>query len=261
MDKNAVFSHFSSIIDNMLENSLFFMTFLQRPSYIDTIYGSVDDPVVPSGLNIHFGATRGCIVDDDYDYVVKFDIDGDAWSDSICDRESEIYTHAKKRHLEQYFCEPVYLGCYNKTIMFYDYNDIDQSMDWYEYGSYFAEEFMQHEEEFGEIHPIIISIPLYAYPKAEYHHSIGACPDDDVNYINAAKKIHSPMRERNLAVAIDFIREYGEEAYQALTEFMYEEDINDLHGGNIGDVNGKMVFIDYSGYHSDCEGEYYSEEC
>ena len=74
-----------------------------------------------------------------------------------------------------------------------------------------------------------------------------------------AQKIHSPMRERNLAVAIDFIREYGQEAYVALSDFMYEENINDLHCGNVGDIDGRMVFIDYSGYHSSCD-ETYGEE-
>ena len=57
----------------MLDTSLFFETFWQAPYSSEDFYGSCDDEALPENLNIKFGATRGCIVDDNYDYVVKFD--------------------------------------------------------------------------------------------------------------------------------------------------------------------------------------------
>ena len=77
MNQEAVFNHFSKIIDNMLDNSLFFETFWQRPYSEDSIEGSVDDAALPANINLFFGASRGCIFDTDYNYVVKFDIEGD----------------------------------------------------------------------------------------------------------------------------------------------------------------------------------------
>ena len=262
MDKQAVLSHFSDIIDNMIDESLFFSTYFQRPYYIESaIEGDDDDRAVPFGLNIHFGATRGCIVDEDYDYVVKFDIDGDSYNDAICDRECQIYSAAKARHLEQFFCEGEFLGYYKKTITFYDYDEIERHINWYDYDpQWFDEEFAKNEDDFGELVPITICVPLYGYRKADPHWIHDYREGEDSNtYINMAQKIHSPMRERNLAVAIDFIREYGQEAYVALSDFMYEENINDLHCGNVGDINGKMVFIDYSGYHSSFDDSYREE--
>ena len=248
MNKSAVMSHFSAILDNMLDNSLYFDVFFQQPVSASDIGGSIDDISVPENINIYFGATRGCIVDDNYDYVIKFDVDEDNDGGSCCAREYGIYERAKARGFGQYFTEVEYLGSYTKTIMFYDFNDITRHFDFDYYYDGFDEEFAKYEDYFGDIHPVTISIPLYAYRKASWHSSkprpMGA-PD----YLKLVKKITSPMRDKNISVAVEFVYEYGEEAYAELTDFMYEENINDLHGGNIGDVDGHMVFIDFSGYH------------
>lgn len=247
MNKSAVMSHFSAILDNMLDNSLYFDVFFQQPVSANDISGSIDDIALPENLNIYFGATRGCIVDDNYDYVVKFDVDEDNDGGSCCARECKIYEKAKARNLDRYFVEAEYLGSYTKTIMFYDFNDITRYYDFdYYYCEEFDDDFVRYEDSFGTIHPVTISIPLYAYRKANYYHDE---PGDMSNYVQMAKRITSPMRDKNLGVAVSFVRNYGEEAYEVLTDFMYEEGINDLHGGNIGKVDNRMVFIDFSGYH------------
>lgn len=249
MNKSAVMSHFSKIIDNMIDNSLFFNMYFQTMDNIEDVYGSCDDEAVPENINIHFGATRGCIVDDYYDYVVKFDITGEYMGSSCCDRECEIYARAKELNLDNYFAEVEFLGFYTRTIMFYDAFSIARNMDdCYYYDKNFDEEFIKYEDRFGDIHPITISIPLYGYRKASAHWD-SCSREESKKYEQTVKSISSPMYERNLSVAVDFVREYGVEAYYTLTDFMYEEDINDLHGGNIGDIDGKMCFIDYSGFH------------
>ena len=68
MNKSAVFSHFSHILDNMIENSLFFDTYFMDPVGIEDIEGSALDEAIPANICINFGATRGCIVDENYDY-------------------------------------------------------------------------------------------------------------------------------------------------------------------------------------------------
>ncbi len=247
MNKNEVFAHFSSILDNMLAHSLFFCTYFQQPCGGENFYGSIDDEAMPDNLKIRFGATRGCIVDDDYDYVCKFDVEPDNMG-SCCEREISIYSRAKEYNLNQYFAEAKFLGTYVKTIQFYDYDKIERNIDWFGYNwEDFERDFLANEESFGDIHSITISIPLYGYPKAKPHLPSGTTNENE--YIQKAQRIASPMRDSNLCVAIDFIREYGEEEYSRVTEFMYEENINDLHFANFGDVEGHYVAIDYSGYH------------
>ena len=250
MNKHEVFSHFSSILNNMLDTSLFFETFWQSPYSADDFYGSYDDEALPENLNIRFGATRGCIIDDYYDYVVKFDVEEDIYG-SACEREESLYASEERKNLNQYFAECVYLGTYTKTIRFYDYYDIERYMSWSGYDwREFEQDFMNNEDYFGEIHDITISIPLYAYPKAEPHRPMGiAGTYDDNEYVNKAQKIYSPMRTENLIVAVDFIRQYGEEEYQRISDFLIAEDVNDLHQNNLGDVDGHYMILDYSGYH------------
>lgn len=255
MNKNRIFAHFSSILDTMLNNSLFFDTFFQAPYYMSDIHGSVDDPAIPDNIRINFGATRGCIIDKNYNYVVKFDIEEDNWG-SVCDREIDIYSRAVAAGVQDYFAEAIYLGTYIKTIRFYDAWKIERTINWEDYDPEgFDEEFARYEDDFGPIHDVVISIPLYAYPKATTHkYSMG----NNKEFEQMAYRITSPMRDRNLAIAIDFIRAYGEEAYHTLTDFLYMEHVNDLHFDNVGDINEHFCLIDYGGYHSG-DSEYCSE--
>lgn len=248
MNKHEVFAHFSDIIDNMLHYSLFFCTYFQNPYPAENIYGAIDDLAVPENIAIKFGATRGCIVDEDYDYVVKFDVEEDKYG-WACEREEKIYHAAVIEGVSNYFAECVYLGTYHKVIPFYSYSEIERKMDWYDYdGESFDNTFMQIEDELGEIRDIVISIPLYAYPRASRKYHSPSIDTDEI--INKAQKIISPMRDKNLAVAIDFIREYGEDEYQRVSDFMIEQDINDLHTGNFAFINNRYVCLDYSGFHS-----------
>ena len=251
MNKHEVFAHFASIMDNMLDTSLCFCTYWQQPYSAEDFYGGVEDEAMPENLSIHFGATRGCIVDEDYDYVVKFDVEEDSYG-SACEREEEIYALAQREQLDRYFAECIYLGTYTKTIRFYDVEDIVRRMNWWGYDwQQFEEDFINQEDNFGEIHDVIISVPLYGYPKATRHRPMGMRGDADENeYISKAQKIQSPMRDENLVVAIDFIRQYGEVEYYRITDFLFAQDVNDLHQNNLGDINGHYTLIDYSGYHN-----------
>lgn len=251
MDKQKIFEHFSKILDNMIDDSLFFQTYFQQPSYIDDIDGAMDDPNVPEGIHVYFGATRGCILDEDCDYVVKFDIDEDAESDSLCEREYSIYHDACAQNMAQYLAPCYRLGTYVKTVQFYRYEEIDQHMNWCDYDpAEFDENFANHEDEFGELQPITIYIPLYAYPKASYKFPYCVNDEENERCNIIAHKIFSPLRNRSQHVAITFIQQYGEEEYQRFSDFLLEENINDLHTGNCGVVDSHFVIIDYAGYHS-----------
>lgn len=245
MNKQAVLNHYSSIIDNMIDNSMFFATYFQAPCYLEeNIYGE-DHAELPMGDNISLcgGATRVCLIDEDYDWVVKMDIDEDRYG-SACEREVNIYSDAKEEHLEQYMTEAVYLGTYNRTFNFYSVWEIERYCDRYEYYSDFDEDLAGYEDSLTIV-PITISIPLYGYRRASGYD----CGPQNNELINAAQKIVSPLRDRNIAVASAFVREYGMEEYERFTDFIIRHRINDLHLSNIGAIKGHLVLIDFSGYH------------
>ena len=257
MNKQSIFNHFAAIIDNMLENSLFFETFLQSPCYIDDIVGSIDNAAVPENISIRFGASRGCIIDNDYDYVVKFDIEGDSLDDSLCQREMDIYSRAKARNLSNYFAEPIYLGSYTRTIQFYNYEIIERNMDWCDYDPKdFDEEFIKNEDSFGDICPITIYIPLYAYPRAEVYQYTMFSDKDSEHYKNEARSINSPLKKRHLQIAMEFVFRYGMEEYERLSDFLDDFHVNDLHYGNVGKIGNVFSLIDYAGWHTDYSDEY-----
>lgn len=245
MNKREIFEHYSSILDELIDNSLFFSTYFQSPYYIeDDIFG-YDDEVMRNEVSFHTGVTRGCLVDEDEDYVVKFDISEDSYG-SACEREVEIYKEALENNLAQYLCEVQYIGTYTHKIHFYDYDSIERHMDWCDYNpEYFEKEFAEHEDEFGELREIVISFPLYAYRRAEDFD----CGAPDEYSKSLAKKYYSPLRDKNIAVATAFIRDYGLEEYLRFTEFAEIENINDIHLGNIGSIDSTMRIIDYAGYH------------
>ena len=42
---------------------------------------------------------------------------------------------------------------------------------------------------------------------------------------------------------------YDHKRLDNFLDFCEENDINDIHTGNVGYINGRLVVIDYSGYH------------
>lgn len=246
MDKKAIFDHYSTFLDHIIDTSPFFAMYFQNPYYLDEDICGQDEDHLPVNINFSCGATRCCIVDEDYDYVVKFDIEEDYEYGSSCSREEEIYSHSIVEGVNTYLCECMFLGCYTHTIDFYDYSNIENMLNW---GSAdvegFEKEFYNNIADFGTPQQITISIPLYAYPRAD-DYDCGIPSYEEKCIVNCYE---SPLKERNQALAAAFIREYGEEEYVKFTDFAYEYDINDLHLANIGSVDGKLCLIDYAGYH------------
>lgn len=246
MNKHEVFAHYSMILDDLLDNYAFFNYFLQSPCYIDDIEGEYEDSM-PDNISMRFGVTRACLIDSDFPWVVKFDIEEDMRG-SACEREVDIYTNAKQRGLESYFAEVQYLGNYERTVTFYDAYMVDRVVNWTSVDT-FEHNFDEHCDELGTPYSVVISIPLYGYPYAEPHSSALLTPDEKTSYQTTVKHISSPLYERNLGVAIEFVRIYGEDAYSELSDFLYEYDVNDIHCGNVGDIDGNYCMIDYAGFH------------
>lgn len=252
-DKTAIFSHFSDILDNMIDSSSFFKYFFQRPSYTEDIEGTAEDAAVPEGIAVRFGATRACIIDDNYDYVIKFDIDEDERQESVCECEENIYQHACECGLGKYFARIQHLGIYCKTIEYYDFLDVDNAIAWecYEQG---IEEVKEFEETTNyKKRTITIMFDLYFCDKAtNYKHRLST-EEHMKKYEPIARATKSPLVERYVWLAVDFIDFYGVGAFYALSDFLREHRVNDLHYGNAGIIDGKPVLIDYAGYHDICD--------
>ena len=100
-----------------------------------------------------------------------------------------------------------------------------------------------------------ICLNLYAYPRAiSFSSSQYKGLSKEEKKITAA----SPLAERSEYIAAAFIQDWGIEKFELLSDFCKEWDINDIHNGNVGIVDGKIVLIDYAGFHSG--DSYYSDE-
>lgn len=244
--REIIFRHFSDIIDSLISDSLFFEYYFQKPfSLEDSIEGGYYWENIPEHIQICSGATRGCIVDFDYDWVVKYDIEEDYFG-SACEREEDIYDNAKKANVDKYFAEMMYIGNYHKKYYFYNAEKIERYCnDLYISEKDFDDSFMENEEKFGAIETITVDIPLYAYRRATSF--TGSSRSKECT--EQARTIKSPLSYRNIDVAISFIEHYGFDEYKKLTAFSIKHHINDLHSGNIGIIDNQPVMIDYSGYH------------
>lgn len=255
MDKRAIFEHYSHVIDQMIDNSMFWATYFERPySLEDSACGSDCDNVLMYNITFSCGATRACIIDENLDWVVKFDIEEDA-EGSCCEREVRIFEQAEAYNLGKFFAQPVFLGYYNRSYFFYDVNDIEEKMDWSYYDETEFEQNLRKIEDTLTIKNITVHIPLFAYPRADYCNFPFLSKEECKQF----SRSNSPLVERNVIVGAAFANEYGFDEYNRLTNFCLQQHINDLHTGNVGTINGHVVLIDYSGYH-DCYSTYEEED-
>lgn len=243
MDKKVVFSHYAAVLNELMNSDSWFKLYLQRPWVLE-------NDLELENVDFCFGATRACMIGKDYPYVVKFDTEVDGLGDSCCAREVEVYKTAKEAHCERYLAEAEYIGTYCKSIEYYNIEDFDgiDMLDIMEEED--IEDFAYRNDL--EKQYIQIAIPLYAYPRAEGYD----CGDYDEKLATTAKKVVSPLCDRNVMVAVAFINEYGVDEYYNFSDFCLEMNINDLHMGNIGSVDGHLVIIDYGSYHDGCTGSW-----
>ena len=241
--------HFISILDELIENNEFFAFYFQNPWILDSSMELSNAYNAAPDLYLECGASRGTLIDAAFDEVVKYPLSSYEYEDA-CETEVAIYNAAIECHLNKYFARPMYLGTYTKTIRTYPAYKIDLACDdWCVSEKRFRDE-VRNKLGLGEEDKcdITIEVPLYAYPKAT---SIGFTSlelEDDEEAI--ATSYNSPLSERDEAIAASFVHEYGETAFMELSSFLNEWNVNDIHLGNIGWICGKIVLIDYAGYHN-----------
>ena len=237
MDRKKVFEYYSSILDEKAQDYSVFKSFLTNPSccYYDSDADFGD-------LHVVCGATRAALITDDYNYVVKIDIDTDEGGDCISERELAIWKMVADSHLAQCFTEIEFLGYYVRHWNWYAFHTEEVMLDWNEdeFEKYVAEQ--GYEKEY-----VTISIPLYGCEKADtdtFHY-----PNSSLEVKEYVETHASPLCERCKDIAEAFIMDYGYEIYEELTDFCYESGVNDIHKGNIGYIDNKIVLLDFGGYY------------
>lgn len=252
MNKKMIFNHYANILDDLIEEYDFFKYYFQNPFSLDedVYYGDFSEALFSKNhLNICCGATRNCLIDEWFDWVVKFNNPEDYESGS-CEDEVNIYAIAKANGMEKYFAEPIYLGEYTKEIYFYNYNTLEYNMERYcmfdEVSFY--KEYQKAAEKYGmEKKEITIRIPLYAFPRAE-RYDFYKDQKEDPHLKEVVSKSNSPLNERSTVIGYAFAAKYGEEEFIKFSSFLEAEKINDIHTGNIMMRNGDFILTDYAGY-------------
>ena len=234
MDNEEIFRHYSAILDNLLRED-YWRYYFQYPFRRE--YGDwLDDDC---SLMITNGYSRGCIIDNNCEWVVKFNLPH-SYQGNACDCEVSFYKDAKKNCLANCFVECNFIGVYRKKIHYFRADDLYAlypSLDYCEWIDEAATKFNMED--------IVIEVPLYAYRRAEESSIPWSLNKEDCVL---GDSIHSPIAEAHVEVAVALWKNWGEQVFNRFDAFCRTHGIDDLHSGNIGEIDGHLVVLDYAGY-------------
>lgn len=237
--KNSIFEHYCSILDQLLKQD-YFRFYFQSPF---TMEDNPDACYIPK-VKFYFGMTRGCLIDETQDYVVKFNLAG--LDNNYCEEENRIYELAKGCLLEPYLTEMCYLGTYTKVIKTYEASDVFSEAP---YNDLSEKEFEEIIEDFSKKHisrkEIVIRIPLWGYARAN---KIKRTSEYSLDLIKKVRQSGSPLSENYSAIGAIFVEHYGFDEFIRFSDFLMDNAIRDIHFGNIGLIQDRIVLIDYAGY-------------
>lgn len=260
MREDLVFKHYSKVLDKMFDDPLFTFV-LQSPREFYNDFSNENYSKMPKNLSILFGASRLCIIDDNYPFVIKVDYTDmeNRFEDfsSFCERELYFFNEAQERNLDRYLTEVKYLGEYRRRLKTYRLSDFYNYYDECEYDEFCFEDFFialnQMENEGIQQVELEVILPLYGYEKAYQINFQDALTPAETQYY---RSFNSSLNEVNVSIIAKFIKDYGLEEYYDFNEFLQEFNISDIHRGNVGDINGKIVILDYAGYPKNDSGRY-----
>lgn len=241
MKSSEIFDHYAAIMDQMIASNDFWKIYFQAPM---PLYNEKDIPFF-----LYSGATRACLVDSNFPYVVKWNTIEAGSTD--CAQEEIYYCDACAEDVAQYFLEPIYLGTYTRTVIAYDASAFydERGMD---------EKYYPTDDEFQEVIDSLdaegymperqtIEVEMWAYPRADpIKHEIKLNSFADEVRSSAHTYYHGACRMSEGCYCM-WIAEVGEEEFNRIHQFLLDEDINDLHCGNMMMYQGHLVFSDYAG--------------
>lgn len=250
MRKELVYKHYCNMIDRLIEADEVFPFLFQSPRDFCDEFFHKNYSFIPKNISLNFGATRFCIIDENYPFVVKVEYENheESFDKSFCERELLFYERAREENFDRYFTEVQFLGYYRRNVLAYKITDI---LEFYEdEGFYedkkFREALSTLENEDVEKEMIEIVLPLYGYEKADVFCTRSLNYREEKYYRTLSPS--SPLSERDVAITARFIEDYGEEEFFDFSDFLERYEIGDIHGGNIGTINDKIVIFDYASY-------------
>ena len=195
------------------------------PEDIDCEWEGYNDAADHYGIWTGSGATKFVIGDDNCDYIIKFCPDPDGFD--YCAREVEVYEEAVRAGYADKFawCAKLFDYKFNDSFCLPVY-----VMEWCQCG------YDQIDDEMDDWH----------YTQFCSSHGFAKCDEALDAYYDSKQKCRN-WTERML----EWAYAVWEKTYDAADEFvcfMRNMFINDLHPGNWGWNNNKLVLVDYSGY-------------
>lgn len=182
--------------------------------------------IVPHLESVNYGTSKAVFTFDDIDqYVVKvpfrslrpYDesmnaIAEQAFKNDYCEREAEIYTKAKRMHVDEMMCGTWRIG------------NVDGNYDVY----------------------------LSERADADYEYELGHRQPESHIYVESFRHSDSKLRfDIDPDTIEEFISCYGGDKVEKLLKFISDNKINDLHDGNVMLVGEKLKLVDYSSFNED----------
>lgn len=223
-------------------NSEFIQKQVQRYFRFESVCDIVNDPDF-----LGQGVSRTAYsIPDEEEFVLKFGVgecpdeyDGNLYIND----EIKIYQDAEEEGLSQYFLPVEKLG--EMRLI----NDIDENYYGYESDEYSDREGNKEEDDDDGYMYITYAIqPRISHTLEEETRNQELGRYDPKSYKKEKKALS--LRGKSFrdyeSYALPFIREYGVDEFLKFKEFVMHQGLCDLHTGNWGYYEGKLVCIDYA---------------
>ena len=161
-------------------------------------------------FHLRSGASRGVVIFDNYDYVVKFDFEEEA-ENGYNLREANIYNIAKKNSMSKFFAKSFHAGTFHGLdIYLMEKANVDED-----------------------------AISSCVWNSRMYDENMDKVPDE----------VGLAMSLDDVKTVVNFFGEFYQiDWVMRLLTFCEEYDIFDIHENNVGFINNMPVLIDYAGF-------------
>ena len=192
------------------------------------------------GTAAYHGVSKCVIVIPESEYVIKIPFNGYWETDEYWDEEDEEWYKSDSEEFIP-FCGANYdINCEDASDWDYCENELIKYENAVDAGM---------EEFFAKItfYDYVNNYPIYLQEKVkEYSWNNYVYSEEAEKTYNSNKELQFRLPRQWAILAIDW---YGEERYKEFLQYIKDNDINDLHSGNVGfAANGRPVILDYAGW-------------
>lgn len=165
------------------------------------------------GYELHTGATRICVYHKDWDFVLKFD--EEYQTTAYCSLECYHYEMAKAYRVERVLLPIERVATFDNGLKIY--RQAKFTTGWHD---------LSNKDN---------KALRSAYEQTKHSKTF--------------KKIYKGMHHETHGIWVARVTQlYGKKFMRSLENWISEYEVNDLHTGNIGLLNGVPVLLDYAGY-------------